>query len=57
LTISTVGYLTPLSYQSVSNITSTPFLILVYKVLDICISAKRRKEAMRWHRLEILTKH
>jgi len=26
------------------------FFILVYKVLDICISARRRKEAMRWHR-------
>jgi len=24
------------------------FLILVYKVPDICISARRRKEAMRW---------
>ena len=37
-------------FELVEYIASTPFfLILVYKVLGICISTRRRKEAMRWH--------
>lgn len=39
-----------LQFETNNNVLVHRFFIFVYKVLDIRISARRRKEAMQWHR-------